>query len=130
VSFHATLPDRSSERRLAKFEGSLKIVEIETEGTASCSSNLWHLRSDYLYYVQENGSQYTAESGCRSQNQQVHCGLPQGSILSPLLFSLCVEDLPKTSNFIFADDTCLILANKNIDILEMMADQEINKVDS
>jgi len=31
---------------------------------------------------------------------------------------------------LFADDTCLILAHKNIDILEKMVDQEINKVDS
>jgi len=49
------------------------------------------------------------------------------------LFSLYVNDLPKVSNFkttLFADDTCLILANKNIDILEKMVDQEINKVDS
>ena len=44
-----------------------------------------------------------------------------------------IHDLPKVSDFettIFADDTCLILANKNIDILEKMVDQEINKVDS
>jgi len=59
--------------------------------------------------------------------------LPQGSILSPLLFSLYVNGLPKVSNFkttLFADDTCLILANKNIDILEKMVDQEIKEVDS
>jgi len=59
--------------------------------------------------------------------------LPQGSILSPLLFSLYVNDLSKVSNFkttLFADDTCLILPNKNIDILEKMVDQEINEVDS
>ena len=50
-----------------------------------------------------------------------------------MLFSLYVNDLPKVSNFettLFADDTCLILVNKNIDILEKMVDQEINKVDS
>ena len=77
--------------------------------------------------------QCTAVNKCRSQTQQINCGLPQGSILSPLVFSLYVNDLPKVSNFkttLFADDTCLILANKNIDILEMMVDQEINKVDS
>ena len=59
--------------------------------------------------------------------------MPQGSILSPLFFSLYVNDLPKVSNFkttLFADDICLIFANKNIDILEKMVDQEINKVDS
>ena len=76
--------------------------------------------------------QYTVVNKCRSQSQQANCGLPQGSILSPLLFSLYVNDLPKESNFkttLFVDDTCLILANKNIDILEKMVDQEINKVD-
>jgi len=33
-------------------------------------------------------------------------------------------------HYLFADDTCRILANKNIDILEKMVDQEINRVDS
>jgi len=53
-------------------------------------------------------------------------------IFISLLFSLYVNGLPKASNFkttLFADDTCLILANKNIDIFEKMGDQEFNKVD-
>ena len=77
--------------------------------------------------------QYTVVNKCRSQTQQTNCGLPQGSILSLQHFSLYVNDLPKVSNFkttLFADDTCLILAKKNIDILEKTVDQEINKVDS
>jgi len=87
------------------------------------------LFENYLHRRQ----QYTVVNKCKSQTQQIICGLPQGSILSPLLFSLYVNDLPKVSNFettLFADDTCLILANKNIDILEKMVDQEINEVDS
>jgi len=41
--------------------------------------------------------------------------------------------LPKVSNYKttpFADDTCVILANKDTDLLEKMVDQEINKVES
>ena len=77
--------------------------------------------------------QYTVVYMCRSHTQQINCDLPHRSILSPLLFSLYVNDLPKVSNFkttLFADDTCLILANKTIDILEKMVDQEMKKVDS
>ena len=46
------------------------------------------------------------------------CGVPQGSILGPTSFSLYVNDLPKFTKFnvrMFADDTVLILNDKNLD---------------
>ena len=42
---------------------------------------------------------------------KLSCGVPQGSILGPLLFLLYVNDMPHAVNselLLYADDTCLI----------------------
>ena len=40
-----------------------------------------------------NRSQYVDHSGISSEPQYIHCGVPQGSILGPLLFLLYINDL-------------------------------------
>jgi len=48
--------------------------------------------------------------GCKSDVQNINCGVPQSSTLGPLLFALYINDLPNVSKFrtaVCADDTLL-----------------------
>ena len=56
-----------------------------------------------------------------SDKALIICGLPQGSILGPLLFSLHVNDMVQAVNcdlLFYADDTGLIFQHKDSNIIE------------
>ena len=53
-----------------------------------------------------------------STSADLRCGVPQKSILGPLLFLLYINDMPQAVDcdlFLYADDTCLLFQHKDLE---------------
>ena len=65
-----------------------------------------------------NRQQFVSVNGFNSTNQPINYGVPQGSVLGPLLFLIYINDLNKALKFCtthhFADDTHLLFVNKSL----------------
>ena len=73
---------------------------------------------EYLKSYFENRKQFVFADGYCSDSGSVVCGVPQGSILGPICFSLFINDLPysvKVDVVLFADDAAFIITGCTFD---------------
>ncbi len=79
-----------------------------------------------------NRKQYVFLNGVSSDTLHMTCGVPQGSVLGPLLFLLYINDLPNISNrlkfFLFADDTNIYFESNDLKTLEKIVNQELGSL--
>ena len=76
-----------------------------------------------------NRYQYVTIDESSSNKLLVTCGVPQGSILGPLLFLIYINDICNSSNFLrfilFADDTNLFYSANSLKDLEETINTEL-----
>ncbi len=81
-----------------------------------------------------NRKQFVSVNGHSSSTCEVACGVPQGSVLGPLLFLIYINDLPNSSNllsfFLFADDTNIYFESDDLTRLTKTVNKELKKVKS
>ena len=79
-----------------------------------------------------NRSQYVHANGVDSQIKTIDCGVPQGSLLGPLLFIIYINDFHKSSNnlsfILFADDSNLFYSHPDPNVLLRTVNCELKKV--
>ena len=66
-----------------------------------------------------------------SEISSISCGVPQGSILDPLLFLICVNDMLIAVNwnlFLHADDTYLDFQSKNVKDIEKQLNEDFANI--
>ena len=80
------------------------------------------IRDNALNWIRSyltNQTQFVKLNGSESKNGNICCGVPQGSILGPLLFTIYINDMHQAVSSSkmhhFADDTNILLSNNTVD---------------
>jgi len=87
---------------------------------------------DWFASYLKGRSQFTFCNNASSEIKSISCGVPQGSVLGPLLFLIYINDLPNISNklkfYLFADDTNIFYQCTNLDDLQRVLNRELKKL--
>lgn len=75
--------------------------------------------------------QYTLIDGQKSSLLPICCGVPQGSVLGPFLFTTFINDLPNITIMdatLFADDACFSIGHTQLDVMEQIVNRELAEI--
>ena len=88
--------------------------------------------NDWFRSYLSNRKQFVRIEDADSDTASVNIGVPQGSVLGPLLFLLYINDLHFCIKYsktrYFADDTCLLLANKSLKQLKKHMNLDLKRL--
>ena len=80
-----------------------------------------------------NRTQQSRVNGALSDRKPVCCGVPQGSVLGPLLFNIYINNIIKNLQhsryYMYADDLALLVSGKDINIIHQLLQLDLNCVD-
>ena len=84
---------------------------------------------DWFRDYMSGRKQFVTYNGVKSSRSNVSCGVPQGSILGPLLFLIYVNDIQNVTHhsfpILFADDSNLFVTGKDLEIIEKKANEDL-----
>ena len=82
-----------------------------------------------IMLILKNRSFYVVtSSGERSRKRQLRYGLPQGSVLAPILFNVYIADYPPTtsSKYLYADDSAIGYATETYEEIQPILETAIS----
>lgn len=95
---------------------------------AKVSTALCRILASFL-----EGRKFRAKYGNNtySEMRRLDCGVPQGSVLSPILYAIFVSDMPKPKDVelaLYADDTAILSSSRQVEVIGKRLQAALNEI--